>query len=69
MGCNLFQTCVFLVFVLGVTPNHIPLKYGSPLDTGKQIRHVFLKVLNADLKTDTKKVHVEERLDYMLKTC
>ena len=41
MLSNLFQTHVFLVFVLGATPNHIPLK-----NIGVLIRKVAEKGLS-----------------------
>ena len=39
---NLFQTHVFLVSVLGATPNHIPLKCRCPNKASNRIRVVYL---------------------------
>jgi hypothetical protein len=32
-----------LLFVLGVTPNNIPLKYRCPIKKSDRMRHVYLK--------------------------
>ena len=39
---NFFETHAFLVFILGATPNHIPLVSWSPIKISNQIRHVYL---------------------------
>lgn len=41
MHSNLFSACVFLVYVLRFTSNHITLKIGH------RIRHIYLNVVKA----------------------
>ena len=41
---NLFKTQVFLVSILGATPNHTSLKYRCPIKNSNQIRHVYLSL-------------------------
>ena len=36
------QHTSFLLYVLGATPNHIPLKYSCPIKISNQIRHISL---------------------------